>query len=117
MRTVRSVDIAKPFDLEAQEAEAAEADKRLRFEQETEVKDTQWLMGSRRGRRILWRQLEEAGVFRSTFNPDPLAMAFGEGKRAAGLKLLNLIQVAAFDNYHLMVREANDDAAARHIKR
>ena len=42
--------------------------------------------GSKRGRRIVWRFLERAGVYRLSFNTNAMAMAFAEGNgtRACG---------------------------------
>ena len=59
----------------------------------TELADLTWLMDGKRGRRIVWRLLDSAGVFRLSFSPDALQMAFAEGCRNEGLRLLKLIQL------------------------
>lgn len=48
-----------------------------------------WLMGDVRGRRFVWRLLEEAGIYRSSYLGDALAMAFREGERNRGLRLMD----------------------------
>ena len=49
--------------------------------QRQEADDTAWLMSGKRGRRIVWRLLERAGVFHAVFTPDALGMAFTAGWR------------------------------------
>jgi len=47
-----------------------------------------WLMADRRGRRVVWRLLSDAGVFRASMAATPELTAFNEGRRATGLALL-----------------------------
>ena len=57
-----------PLDIRGQEK--AQADKLLRdkLAKENEEADLKWLMGSKRGRRVVWRLLDQSGVFRLSFN-------------------------------------------------
>jgi len=73
---------------------------------QTEAADVQWLMGDARGRRVVWRALEQAGVFRLSFDRDAMVMAFAEGRRNEGLRMLALIESAAPESYILMQQEA-----------
>lgn len=50
-----------------------------------------WLMGDVRGRRFMWRLLEGSGIYRSSFTGEALSMAFNEGQRNVGLKLVDEI--------------------------
>lgn len=60
------------------------------------------------GRMYLWRILEDAGVFASTFHVDPHQAAFNEGMRAIGLKLMKDIQQVDGGRAWLqMIGEAN----------
>jgi hypothetical protein len=105
---VRAVSQPDPFDTEtevAARAEKARIDKLIRAEQ---VADFKWLMGQRRGRRIVWRLLERAGVFRTSFNPEALAMAFAEGRKNSGLEILADIHALVPELYPVMVKEANE---------
>jgi hypothetical protein len=70
---------------------------------ELERADVAWLMSGRRGRRIVWRLLESAGVFATSFRADALSMAFAEGCRNEGLRLL--AQVHALPEYATMIAE------------
>lgn len=71
--------------------------------------DWRWLLADRRGRRIVWAMLEEAGIFRSAFDPDrPQVTAFNEGQRNAGLRILNAVMQADPDAFVTMQREAKE---------
>lgn len=97
-----------PLDVRAQERARADADIRGKLARETEEGDLKWLMSSRRGRRIAWRILERCGVFRLSFNSNSMTMAFNEGQRNEGLRLLGLIHQLCPELYPTMVREQND---------
>lgn len=69
------------------------------------IADFMWMMNDARGRRIVWRQLADAGVFRSSFSPDAMQMAFNEGRRDGGLKLLAQIDSLCPEHYSTMMKE------------
>ena len=83
----------------------------VRIKQETvrqdELRDLSCVMQNARGRRLVWRFLESAMVFRTTFTGNSTTF-FNEGRRALGLELLADIQEVAGDEYQLMVKEAKD---------
>lgn len=81
---------------------------RLRIQRE----DLSWLMTERAGRRIVWLLLEEAGVFRSSFTGDAEGTFFAEGRRALGLSWLAKILASSRDEFVLMLKEHEEDAAA-----
>lgn len=56
-----------------------------------EEADLAWLLSTARGRREVWRRLSQARVFHTTFDPDPARMAFAQGQRDAGLRLLEAV--------------------------
>lgn len=97
-----------PTDIHSQARAKADSDQRRRLSKDTEEGDLKWLMGSKRGRRILWRQLDRAGVFRLSFNTNAMAMAFAEGNRNEGLRILSQIHAVCPELYPVMVREANE---------
>ena len=86
----------------------AQADAKRRAREE--VEDMRWLLSGQRGRRIVYRQLEAAGVFRLSFNTNAMAMSFAEGQRNTGLQLLAQVMAVRPDAYALMVKENTDDA-------
>jgi hypothetical protein len=98
-----------PLDLRGQER--TEADKKLRekLTRENEEVDLKWLMSSKRGRRIIWRLLDQAGVFRLSFNTNAMSMAFAEGNRNFGNRALSLIHTHCPELYPQMVKENTND--------
>jgi hypothetical protein len=97
-----------PTDLESQDKHRKAQDLKDRLANQSENDDIEWLMKSKRGRRILWRFLDRAGVFRTSFHQNSMTMAFNEGVRNEGLRLLATINVAASEFYQTMVKEANE---------
>jgi hypothetical protein len=97
-----------PLDQDAQDKARKDRSARDKLADQTEVEDVKWLMGSKRGRRILWRVLERAGVFRLSFNTNSMTMAFAEGARNEGLRMLATIHSACPDLYPTMLKEANE---------
>ena len=63
------------------------------------------VLASVHGRRVLWGELGAAGVFRTSFAMDPLAMAYNEGRRSRGLEMLDRILDLAPERYLEMMRE------------
>ncbi|CAB4164935.1 hypothetical protein UFOVP824_5 [uncultured Caudovirales phage] len=106
-----------PLDLKGQERAQEDRELRERLERENEGEDIKWLMSDKRGRRVLWRLMEEAGVFRSSFNTNAMAMAFAEGNRNYGLRILSLIHATCPRQYPVMMKEntnerTNNDGSA-----
>lgn len=95
-----------PLDLSAQEAARKDAELQDKLKQKTDADDVKWLMSSKRGRRIVWRSIERAGVFRLSFSTDAMAMAFAEGCKNEGLRTLALINAACPELYQTMLKEA-----------
>lgn len=98
-----------PYDDRVREREKAEAEIAARLTRETEESDIRWLMSSKRGRRIVWRQLDRAGVFRLSFNTNAMQMAFAEGNRNEGLRLLSQVHALCPELYPQMVKEQMSD--------
>lgn len=94
-----------PLDLRAleQDKEARAASSKL--DQQNEAEDFKWLMASKRGRRIVWRLLEQAGVFQLSFSPNAMQMAFAEGRRSYGNRTLAQIHALCPEQYTVMVLE------------
>jgi hypothetical protein len=65
-------------------------------------------MSSKRGRRIVHRQLDSAGVFRISFHTNALQMAFNEGNRNQGNALLALVTEHCPERYAELLNEAKD---------
>ncbi len=94
-----------PTDLKRQERDAEADEAGARDRRRKELEDLRWLLGHPQGRRIISRMLEEAGVFRSSFNHSGSVMAFSEGKRHIGLFLTAELLEAAPDGYMKVLKE------------
>lgn len=70
-----------------------------------ELLDLEWVMSDGRGRRVVWRLLEQAGVFRLSYAGDALSTAFNEGQRNIGLRLMADCLEAAAEKYLVMQAE------------
>ena len=88
-----------PQELDRESAELAE---------EQRLADMKWLMADPRGRRICWRLLDAAGIYRSMFHTEPHVMAFNEGHRNMGLRLLSELKEHP-DHYLRMIQEAQSN--------
>lgn len=71
-----------------------------------------WLMTDRRGRRVVWRLLGEAGIFHSSMASTPEATAFNEGRRSTGLALLADISRLCPERFAEMQQEAHVEEMA-----
>ena len=76
---------------------------------ESQDADLREILDRGAGRRVLWRLLEHAGVFRSAFSADPYATAFNEGRRSSGLFLLNEVERASPGALGAMMKEFSDE--------
>lgn len=86
---------------EAQVKESAQAAKHRR---DKEVSDVAELLSLPSGRRFLWRLLEQAGVYKQSFNGGSETF-FNEGQRKIGLWALAEIMEINPDSYLLMIKE------------
>jgi hypothetical protein len=71
------------------------------------------LMSHPNGRAYVFRRLESAHVFHTSFDPNALTMSFREGERNQGLSLLSDIMLHCPDKFTLMLQERNTDDARR----
>lgn len=67
------------------------------------------VMSKQDGRRFVYRLLEQAGIYHSSFHTNALTMAHAEGRRQLGLWLLNEIMYSCYPEYQLMMKEAIDE--------
>lgn len=86
----------------AQRDDQKRVDEAARLEQERD--DTQWLMSTAQGRRIVWTELGEAGVFRTSFTGNSETF-FKEGQRNIGLLKLNRVMLHAPNQFLTMMAE------------
>ena len=84
----------------------AEKDAKLADQQEREF--ITHLMSTTPGRRWMHNVLEQCHIFSTSYSRDSTTMAFNEGQRDIGLKLLNGVMAACPESYILMMREHNE---------
>lgn len=94
-----------PFDIAAEAQDEEAKRKRQAAEVEQEAEDWLWLMGSARGRRIVWRLLERAGMYRTSFTGQDSLTNFNEGQRNIGLAIQAKVNRHALQHASKMVRE------------
>lgn len=94
-----------PIDVRSQEAAQQDARERTQLENRIEAEDIKWLMSSKRGRRIAYRLLERAGVWRLSFDTNALRMAFNEGNRNEGLALFAKVMEHCPEQFPVMLKE------------
>lgn len=97
-----------PTDLAGQHADKREAEARKRVQRQQEIGELKWLMSSPRGRRIMWRLLDLAGVYRISFDPNAMKMAFNEGNRNLGNQLLKEVMTLCPELFPVMLKEHED---------
>jgi hypothetical protein len=94
-----------PTDLHAEERDAKKAARDAELAKQTEEDDIKWLMGHKQGRRIMYRLLAAAGVFRSSFNTNNAVMSFNEGQRNLGIAHQDAVLAHCPEQYMVMLRE------------
>lgn len=94
-----------PTDLNRLERDAEAEEAVARERRRKELEDLRWLLGHPQGRRIVSRLLDEAGVFRSSFNHSGSVMAFNEGRRHMGLFVTGELLEASADGYMKVLKE------------
>jgi hypothetical protein len=109
---IRIVNPYDPTDLQGQEVDREAKATRVRLSSEVEELDVKWLMGSKRGRRIVWRLLEQAGVFRLSFDTNAMRMSFNEGNRNFGNRTFELIRRVCLERFAQMLEESNDGSSS-----
>jgi hypothetical protein len=72
--------------------------------------DLRVILGQPAGRRVIWRWLEDHGLYETSFDTNALTMARKEGRRSAGLKILAEVHEASTELALLMQHEAKTAA-------
>lgn len=100
------MDEVSPFDLREQAETQEEADKRKRLLQLQDDTDIQWLMEHKQGRRVVWRVLGIAGLYRNPMQGDGDAFTnLRCGMQAVGQTLVADIHRLCPQSYFDMVKE------------
>lgn len=100
-----------PFDLDEQSMRDDIRRVASKLSNETDDADFVWLMSGPRGRRIVRRLLDRAGVFRTSFHPNTMEMSRQEGAKQTGYWLLAQIDRLCPRGYTTMMQEHRDGRA------
>ena len=99
--------------LDDSDARKAEQDQARQSDLEQLKQDVEALMATGAGRRIAYRLLESSHVYQTCYRDNPLQMARAEGRREIGLMLTEWLSIYAWENYQLMLTEANNERRER----
>jgi hypothetical protein len=95
-----------PIDLSAQDELKAKREVEAQAAKELEASDIRWLMSSKRGRRIVWRLLEEGQPFADPFNPNNAIMARNVGRQGYARALFVTIRTLCPELELVMLKES-----------
>ena len=98
-----------PYDLEGQALAERKREDGILTDLALWESDVRWLMGHKRGRRIVFKIMDEAKVFHTIFNPNALTMAHSAGVKDLAFRFLEVINRRCPDHYTLMMKERHDD--------
>lgn len=103
------VDNAEKFDWDAREIEREELERETEDRLRERRNDLETVLSTEQGRRLVWSLMSESGVFCSTYNPKAsdvsIDMAFAEGRKQVGYRLLEEIQALCPHKFLLMQQE------------
>lgn len=95
-----------PTDLTLDDATREEAGRKAARDAKLAIDDLRWVMSNKRGRRFVYRLLEQSRVFQLSFvYGDPHATSFNEGLRNVGLQTFVELHEHAPESYALMLSE------------
>jgi hypothetical protein len=95
----------------ADEAKVARAGQREKLAREQELKDLAFVVAERPGRRFIWRQLIEAGIFKTSYDHSGSQMYLNEGMKQHGYRLMADLEELDPRLYSQMALEANQEEA------
>lgn len=103
--TVAAMEDFDPLNTEDQDAQRQVDAEKAELKRIQDDADFTWLMSDARGRRIVWAQLAAAGIYNTSFDPAAMTMAFNEGRRSEGLRLLARVTSLCPKQYLTMMKE------------
>jgi hypothetical protein len=92
-------------ELENKKVEAER--ERLKTRQQNDLRK---ILNTPEGRRFIWQELSDAGIFRGSFSANASQTAFAEGQRDRGLSLLNRVNEADRNAFARMQQEFLSEA-------
>lgn len=96
--------MSEPLKNVADPIQVREAEKKERFSREGELNDLRKILGTKEGRRLLWRILEQCKVYSSIWEPSA-KIHYYAGRQDLGHFILAEIVAADDEAYIQMMRE------------
>jgi len=106
----------KDFDVFKIDEQNKEAQKEYEKRRTREIDDLQKVLKLPEGRRLVWRILSEAGVFKASFSLNSMQTAFNEGRRDIGIWLIQDVDRAEPNAYAQMQREYYSELKSKQAK-
>lgn len=97
-----------PTDLNAQELLRQESEEKRRLAQSQEDDDLKWLMGMKRGRKIMQRLIDESRCFTLPFDTNNSKLCANVGFAGFGFKQVAKLKEVCFELYQKMEQEAKE---------
>ena len=94
-----------PYDLDGQALAEKDREGTLLSEKAQWESDVRWLMGHKRGRRVVAKLLKDAKVEINAFNPNALQMSHNTGHQRLGTDLQLVAKRVALKEFHAMELE------------
>jgi hypothetical protein len=103
-----------PVNLEEQQKTIDERTHNEKIEKLTEDDDLRWLMGQKRGRRIVWWFLSLCKVYQDPFDTNALSMARNCGAKQFGILILaRILQICPNDHATMTNENSRNNATSR----
>lgn len=98
----------EPLDIRSQERSREEQKRLQELELDNAAADLKWLMGSRRGRRLMWWILEQSPPRRDPIDTNAIVMARRTGEQRLGIQIEAIALLECPELYLQMIKEHND---------
>ena len=93
-----------PTDLAGQALDEQQETLAAKEERDRQIADLKWLMKDQRGRRVMQRLMDKAGIYRTSFTGNSETF-FREGERNVGLLFISEITEHCPEEFLLMLKE------------
>lgn len=107
-------DLTDPSDILAEQERQQQAARQAAIRAENLREAYRWLMGDKRGRMLMWSWLEMGCVFHANRFEQAIPMAFQEGNRNVGLRLMNAVLDHCPEQWGVMVVEFRNQGVSAH---
>ena len=101
------------FNLGEKSEEAKKSDQEFSKLRARETGDMRKVLSMSEGRRVIWKLLSEAGIFRDPFNQNSNLTSYALGQKERGLTLLSMVMEADASAFYQMHRESYSEIKSK----